>query len=58
MIGIIVVLVIAGVLLYLLNVLIPMDGRFKTVINVLVGLFLFLYVLQVLGLWHGLPALR
>lgn len=53
MIGILVVLVIAGVLLYLLNSLIPMDARFKMVINVLVGLFLFLYVLSVLGVWHG-----
>ena len=58
MIQIIVILIIAGVLLYLLNALVPMDGRFKMAINVLVGLFLFLYVLQVLGLWHGLPAVR
>lgn len=58
MISVLVVLVIAGVVLYLLNVLVPMDGRFKTAINVLVGLFLFLWILQVLGVWHGLPALR
>lgn len=53
MIEILVALIIAGVLLYLLNVLVPMDARIKTVINVLVGLFLFLYVLHVLGIWDG-----
>lgn len=53
MISILVVLVIAGVLLYLLNYLVPMDPKFKMVINVLVALFLFLYVLSVLGVWHG-----
>jgi len=53
MISILVVLIICGVLLYLLNALIPMDARFKMVINALVGLFLFLYVLDVLGIYHS-----
>lgn len=53
MISILVALVIAGVVLYLFNALIPMDARFKMVINALVGLFLFLYVLNVLGVWEG-----
>ena len=53
MITILVTLIVAGVLLYLLNYLIPMDAKFKMVINVLVGLFLFLYVLNVLGIWEG-----
>jgi len=57
MISILVVLVIAGVALYLLNALIPMDAKFKLVINALIGLFLFLYVLQVLGVWKGGPNL-
>ncbi len=58
MISILVVLVIAGVLLYLLNALIPMDPKFKMVINVLAALFLFLYCLQVLGVWSGLPRMK
>lgn len=53
MISVIVALVIAGVLLYLLNALVPMDAKFKMVINALVALFLFLYVLNVLGIWDG-----
>jgi hypothetical protein len=53
MISLLVALVVAGVLLYLLNALIPMDPKFKMVINALVALFLFLYVLNVLGIWDG-----
>ena len=58
MIQLLVVLVIAGVILYLLNTLVPMEGRFKTAINVIVGLMVFLWILQVFGLWHGMPSLR
>lgn len=58
MISIIVTLVIVGVLLYILG-LIPLDGTIKTIIRVLVILFAFLWVLQVLGVWSGFPrALR
>lgn len=57
MISILVVLVILGVALYLID-LVPMDGTVKTIIKVLAVLFIVLYVLQLLGVWHGLPALR
>ena len=52
MIGLLVVLAIAGVVVWLFNYLIPMDPKFKMVINVLIGLFLFLYVLDAFGLYH------
>jgi hypothetical protein len=58
MIGLLVVLVVVGVILYIFNALVPMDGRIKTVINALVALFVFLYVLQVFGLWHGMPSIK
>lgn len=51
MINLLVVLAVAGVIVWLFNYLIPMDGRFKTVINVLIGLLLFLYVLSAFGLF-------
>jgi len=56
-ISLLVTLVIVGVILYLLNALVPMDGRIKLVINALVCLFLFLYLLDVLGIYH-IAALR
>lgn len=58
MISVIVVLVIAGAVLYLLNSLIPMDPKFKTAINVLAAVVLFLYCLQVLGVWNSGISLR
>ncbi len=46
-------LAIVGVLVYLFNALIPMDGRFKTVINALIGLALFIFVLYCLSGFFG-----
>lgn len=50
-------LVVLGVALYLVS-LIPMDATVRRVIQVLAILFVVLYALQLLGLWHGLPGLR
>jgi len=60
LISLLVVLVIVGVVLYLLNTLVPMDARIKTVINVVVLLAVFLYVLQSFGFVssHSFPSLR
>ena len=57
LIQLLVVLVILGVLLYLLNVLVPMDNRFKTAINVIVGLLLFLYIVDLFTGHHYSGAL-
>lgn len=57
-VGILVLLVIVGFVLWLVNVLLPIDGRIKTVINGIVGLLLFLYILQALGIWHGFGNFR
>ena len=53
MISVLIVLVVVGVLLWLLNTLVPIDARIKTVINVLVGLYVFFYILSALGVFHG-----
>lgn len=54
LISLLVLLVVIGVLLYLLNNLVPMDARIKTITNVLVILFVIVYVLKVLGAWQYL----
>jgi hypothetical protein len=54
MIEILVSLIILGVVLYLVN-LIPMPGWVKQVINVVAVLYVVLYALQLLGVWHGFP---
>jgi uncharacterized protein YhhL (DUF1145 family) len=59
--GFIVLLVLIGVGLYLLNTLVPMDSKIKTIINVVVVLLVVLWVLQVFGLFGSLgtiPRLR
>lgn len=58
LVNLIVVLAIVGVVVWLFNYLIPMDARFKTVINVLIGLFLFLYVLDAFGVINSPISLR
>lgn len=54
MLSLIITLVFLGVGLYLLE-LIPMDATIKRIIQVLVILLVVLWVLQLLGLFHGLP---
>lgn len=58
MIQLLVVLAVAGVVVWLFNYLIPMDAKFKTVINVLIGLFLFLFILDAFGLINMPSGLR
>lgn len=53
LIGILVVLVIVGVLLYLANTVLPIDGRIKTLINVIVILAVCVWLLEVFGLVAG-----
>ena len=53
-------LMLVGVGLYLLNTLVPMDGKIKTVINVVVVVAVFLYILSSFGVLSGtaLPHLK
>ncbi len=53
MISLIVALVIVGVLLYVMNTVIPMDGKVKTIINAVVILALCLWVAEGFGLIGG-----
>lgn len=49
------VVIVCGVIVYLVNNLIPMDPRFKMVLNCLIGLILLWYVLNFFGLIGGFP---
>lgn len=57
MIAVLITLVIAGVILWLVNTLVPMDPKFKLVVNVVACVFLLLYILDVFGIWNA-PALK
>lgn len=53
-----VVLILVGVGLYLVNTVIPMDGKIKTIINVVVVVFVLLWLVQVSGLAGSLGSVR
>lgn len=52
-IGLIIVLVIIGVILWLVNTYIPMAPMIKSIMNVLVAILVLLWILQVFGLLGG-----
>lgn len=51
---IIVVLIVVGVLLWLVNNYIPMDGKIKSILNVVVVIIVVLWLLQAFGLLGSL----
>lgn len=60
LIGLVVALILLGVGLYLVNTLIPMDARIKTLLNVLVIVVVVLWILSAFGLFSmgPIPRLR
>lgn len=56
MISVLITLIIVGVLLWLVNAYIPMDGKIKQIINIVVVIMVVLYLLSVFGIIGALPA--
>jgi len=52
-IGLVVVLIVVGVMLYLVNTVIPMDAKIKTILNVVVVVAVCLWLLSAFGLFSG-----
>jgi hypothetical protein len=59
-IQVLVLIVVVGVILYLVNTYVPMAAPIKTILNIVVILFLVLWLLSVFGLLPGgtVPRLR
>lgn len=53
-----VVLIVVGVLLWLVNAYIPMDGKIKKILNVVVIIAVVLWLLNLFGLFAGLSNLH
>jgi hypothetical protein len=51
---ILVVLVVAGLILWLVNTYIPMDHKIKTILNVVVVIVLIIWLLKAFGVIHYL----
>jgi hypothetical protein len=54
----IVTLVVAGVVLWLINKYIPMDGKIKKILNVVVIIVVILWVLSVFGILGSMSSMR
>jgi hypothetical protein len=48
---ILIVLIVAGVLLWLVNSYIPMDGKIKSILNVVVVIVVIIWLLKVFGIF-------
>jgi hypothetical protein len=55
---IVMVLIIVGVLLWLVNSFIPMQGTIKSILNAVVVIAVVLWLLNVFGLFHGLSRIH
>ena len=58
LITIVITLIVVGVLLWLVNTYIPMDGKIKKVLNVVVMVVVVLWLLNVFGVWGHLREVR
>jgi hypothetical protein len=54
LIQLVVALIVVGVLLWAVNNYIPMDGKIKQILNIVVVIAVVLWLLQVFGLLNGL----
>ncbi len=55
---IVLVLIIVGLLMWLINVYIPMAGAIKSLLNVVVFVVVLIWVLQIFGLVGQIPGIR
>jgi hypothetical protein len=55
LVGIVVVLVVAGLILWMINTYIPMAGAIKSLLNIVVFVVLLIWVLQAFGLIGSIP---
>ena len=58
LLNIVIVLVVVGVVLWLINNFIPMASSIKTILNVVVVVFVAVWVLQAVGMWGRITSYR
>jgi hypothetical protein len=58
LVTIVVTLIVIGVLLWLVNTYIPMDGKIKKILNIVVVVVVVLWLLNVFGVWGQLRNVR
>lgn len=58
LVQILLVLIVVGVLLWLVNSFVPMQGTIKSILNAVVVIIVVLWLLNVFGLLHSLNHIR
>lgn len=58
LVTLVIVLIVVGVLLWLVNTYIPMDGKIKSILNAVVVIGVIIWLLQVFGLLGSLNGIR
>src|SRR5579862_7448524 len=58
LVGIVVILVVVGLILWLINTYIPMAGAIKSLLNVVVFVVVLIWLLQTFGLIGPIPGLK
>jgi hypothetical protein len=58
LVSLVVVLIVVGVLLWLVNTYIPMDGKIKSILNAVVVIAVVLWLLSVFGVLDNLSTFR
>jgi hypothetical protein len=56
--NLVITLIVVGVLLWLVNRFIPMQGSIKSILNGVVVIVVVLWLLDVFGLFHGLSRIH
>ena len=58
LINLVVILVVVGVLLWLINNYVPMDGKIKKILNIVVVIGVVIWLLQALGMMGSISAIH
>lgn len=58
LVQIVIVLIVVGVLLWLVNRFIPMQGTIKSILNAIVVIAVVLWLLNIFGLFHSLSRIH
>jgi len=58
LIQLVMVLIVVGVVLWLINTFIPMQGTIKSILNAVVVIVVVLWLLNVFGLFHSFSNIR
>jgi hypothetical protein len=58
LINLVIILIVVGVLLWLVNNYIPMDGKIKQILNIVVVIVVVIWLLQVFGVLGDIRSFR